>query len=227
MSIPLLDPAVAAVYPLVAHVAALFGPIGGAATAIVVCTAALRLLLHPLTRAAVRGERARAALAPRMAELQRRHAKDPSKLRAELTNLYRDAGTSPLAGCLPALAQSPVFLVWYRIFTAPAIAGQPNALLSHGFLGAPLATHLIGAHALVFVPLLAILAVVAVVTMRRTRRIAAATGAATPPWPLLALPFASLVSAAFLPLAAVLYLATTMTWTAVENAALRRGLPAR
>jgi membrane protein insertase Oxa1/YidC/SpoIIIJ len=49
-------------------------PIGGAVAAIVVLTLLVRLALHPLVRAAVRGERARAALAPRVAELRRTHA---------------------------------------------------------------------------------------------------------------------------------------------------------
>ncbi len=39
-------------------------------------------------------------------------------------------------------------------------------------------------------------------------------------------PFFILISAAVLPLAAVLYLLTTTTWTTAENALLRRGLPA-
>ena len=55
-----------------------------AAAAIVVCTLAVRLALHPLARAAVRGERVRARLAPRMAELQGRHGRDPERLRREL-----------------------------------------------------------------------------------------------------------------------------------------------
>src|SRR5215468_2542744 len=98
MPVPLLDTAVAAVYPLVTKLAAMLQPVGGAATAIVVCTAVLRLLVLPLTRAAVRGERSRAALAPRVRALQRRFRQDPARLRAELFRLYQDAGVSPLAG---------------------------------------------------------------------------------------------------------------------------------
>ncbi|MFC7483519.1 hypothetical protein ACFQX7_30775 [Luedemannella flava] len=48
-----------------------------------------------------------------------------------------------------------------------------------------------------------------------------------PPRLLLALPFLSVASAFVMPLAAVLYLATTLAWTAMENVVLRRGLPAR
>ena len=38
-------------------------------------------------------------------------------------------------------------------------------------------------------------------------------------------PFTILISAAFLPLAAGMYLATSTAWTAAENALLKRGLP--
>jgi YidC/Oxa1 family membrane protein insertase len=218
MSVPLLDAAVGAAYPLVIRLTTLPG---GAAAAIVLCTAALRLALHPLTRAAVRGERRRARLAPQVRELRSRYARRPDKLRAELAALYAD--TSPLAGLLPLLAQAPFFLILYRTFTAPRIAGAPNGLLQHTFLGAPLSTHLAG-DVLVFVPLLLVLAAVAAVTARRATRIAAATDAPRPPGAGI-LPYASLLSATFLPLAAVLYLATTLSWTAAENVLLRRGYP--
>jgi YidC/Oxa1 family membrane protein insertase len=226
MLIPLLDTAVAAVYPAVTSVAAALSPLGGAAAAIVVCTAALRLLVLPLTLAAVRGERARAALAPQVRRLQQRHSGDPARLRAELAALHQNAGVSPVAGCLPVLAQAPLFMAWYRIFTAPRIAGHTNMLLAQPLLGAPLSTRLLGGgHPLVFVPLLLGLAVLGLLSARRTGRIAASTGTPPAPLALRLLPFSSLLSAAVLPLAAVWYLLVTLSWTAAENKMLRRGLP--
>jgi YidC/Oxa1 family membrane protein insertase len=228
MSVPLLDTAVATVYPLVAKLAATLQPIGGAATAIVVCTAVVRLLLLPLTRAAVRGERSRAALAPRVRALQRRFHQDPARLRAELAKLYRDAGVSPLAGFLPLLLQAPAFMACYRIFTAAQVAGRPNDLLAQRFLGAALSTRLFGGgHLLVFLPLLLALGLLAALSLRRARQVAAATDAPAPRGAFALLPFASPVSALLMPLAAVLYLVTTLAWTAVENVLLRRGLPPR
>ena len=138
MSIPLLDGAVTAVYPFVVHLATVLSPVG----AIVLCTALLRFLLLPLTLAAVRGERSRVALAPRIAALRKQHAKDPARLGTELAELYRSTGTSPFAGFLPLLLQSPTFIVWYRIFTAPRIGGHANApagarVSRGGTVGAP------------------------------------------------------------------------------------------
>jgi YidC/Oxa1 family membrane protein insertase len=228
MSVPLLDTAVAAVYPLVTKLAAMLQPIGGAATAIVVCTAVLRLLVLPLTRVAVRGERSRAALAPRVRALQRRFRQDPARLRAELSRLYQDAGVSPLAGYLPLLLQAPALMVGYRIFTTARLAGRPNDLLAQQFLGAPLSTRLLGGgHPLAFLPLLLALGLLAVLSLRRARQVAAATDAPAPRGALALLPFASPLSALLLPLAAVLYLAATLTWTTAENVLLRRGRPPR
>lgn len=210
MSIPLLDAAVSVAYPIVLHVAT---ALGGAAVAIVLCTLAVRLLLLPLSRAAARGERARAALAPQVQELRRKHAKEPERLLTELSTLYRSAGTSPFAGLLPTLLQAPFLLVAYRLFLSPTIGGQPNALLHSQFFGAPLSAHLFGQPA-VFLPFLVLLAVLAWLAMRRMDRSAGLFRL---------LPFGALVAAAVLPLAGVLYLVTTMTWTGTVEVWLRRG----
>lgn len=207
MSIPLLDDAVGVAYPIAVAIAGL----GGAALAIVVCTLALRALLLPLTLAGLRGERARAALAPRIQELRRTHAKDPARLGQELTALHREAGVSPFAGLLPAFLQAPFFLVVYRIFVSSSVGGHANALLHSTFLGAALSAHLVAAP-LVFAPFLVILAVLGWLTVRRNgiRGLAAV------------FPFGTVVAAAFVPLAAVLYLVTSTAWTGTVEAWLRR-----
>jgi YidC/Oxa1 family membrane protein insertase len=227
MSIPLLDDLVAVAYPFVAHLAAALDGAGGAATAIVVCTVALRLLLLPLTIAAVRGERSRLRLAPQMLALRQRYGSDPVRLRSELLALHQREGASPLAGLLPMVLQAPFFLIWYRVFTVPQVADVPNVLLAHRFLGTELTAHLIGGQLAAFLPLVLALVALGAVNVWRGRRIAAASG--TPPLsgPFLALPFLSVASAFFLPLAAVLYIATTTAWSTLENVVLRRGLPSR
>ncbi|MGY1435945.1 YidC/Oxa1 family membrane protein insertase [Streptomyces reniochalinae] len=213
------------------------------AAAIVVCTLCVRLALHPLARAAVRGERGRAAPAPRVAELQRKHRRDPDLLRREMSALHAREGVSPVAGCLPTLLQLPVFFVMYHVSTTD------DALLEHTLLGAPLGGRWadalghggpLGAQGLVYAGLFALTLAVASWTYARTRRAAVrtagtqgATGGAgvdrTVPRPaaltrlLPLLSFATVVTVAVVPLAAALYVVTSMTWTAVERAALRAG----
>ncbi|MET8063402.1 membrane protein insertase YidC [Micromonospora sp. NPDC005313] len=236
-----LHSAASAAATVVTWLADVLAPLtGGAATAaaIVLFTVAVRLLISPLTVAQVRGERRRTALAPEVRELQRRYADDPARLQSEVFALYRDAGASPVAGCLPALLQAPFFLVMYRVFATGD--GAPE-LLGERLAGVPLGWHLgdglAGPVPLVFGVLLAALLALAWWSSRRTRRAAAATGAVagTPAegpgaavlgrlLPLL--PYGTVLVALVVPLAAVLYLVTTTAWTALEQVVLRRPQPA-
>ncbi|MFG3711281.1 YidC/Oxa1 family membrane protein insertase [Micromonospora sp. NPDC047730] len=209
---------------------------GGAATAaaIVVLTVAVRLLISPLTLAQVRGERRRAALAPEVRDLQRRYAHDPARLQGELFAFYRANGASPVSGCLPMLLQAPVLLVMYRLFTT---VDGGTGLLAERLAGVPLGHHLgdgLGGAVLpLFGVLLAALLALAWWTSRRMRRAAAATGtvagaptegpgAAVLGRLLPLLPYATVLVALVLPLAAVIYLVTTTAWSALEQAVLRR-----
>lgn len=200
-----LDAAVSIAYHLVFDFADPLGP----ALAVVAATAALRLLLLPLTFRQVRAERARAALAPQLAQLRERHRDDAATLARETMALHRSAGVSMFAGLLPALVQAPFFLVLYQLFLSPSIPGT--------LFGAPLGSRwiiggLFGPHDLVFWALLALLAGLAWWSSRRLRG----------GMPVLRLlPYFTLVVAATAPLAAGLYLLTTTAWTAAENAVLR------
>ncbi|MGW3182428.1 membrane protein insertase YidC [Kitasatospora xanthocidica] len=217
-----LDPAVAVAHAVVAAVAHLVPT----ALAIVLFTVAVRLALHPLARAAARGERARARLAPKVAALQRKHRDRPERLREALAEMYRKEQVSPFAGCLPVLVQIPFFSVMYRLFTTP------NDLLDHTLFGVPLGLHVTGAQGAgqwaVFGVLFAGLAAVGVVNFRRARRTAAAAAATAQPAPqpgaglLPYLSFGSVLFAALVPVAAVLYLLTTGVWSAAERAWLYR-----
>ncbi len=195
------------------------------ALAIVAFTVAVRLLVHPLSRAAVRGEKARAALAPEMRVLTEKYGKDRVKLQEKTLELYRSNGTSMLAGCLPALVQVPFFMVMYRLVTTP------NPLLDGTLLGVPLGTHWFGvwAHTPVFLALFAVLTGVAFATSRWQAAVAAqnaavSNGGPQPPFARLLrlLPFGTVPIAAVLPLAAGIYLVTTTTWTLLERAFLYR-----
>ncbi|WP_328343393.1 YidC/Oxa1 family membrane protein insertase [Micromonospora sp. NBC_00421] len=228
---PVHDAAVAA-GSFVGWLAELLTPLGGVATAaaIVLFTVAVRLLISPLTVAQVRGERRRAALAPQLRQLRQRYAGDPAKLQSEMFALYRRAGASPVAGCLPALLQAPFFLVMYRLFgTGDGAAGLLDARLAGVPLGWHLGDGLSPSVLVVFGVLLAALLGSARFLSRRAQRTAASADAPTdqPGAALLArviplLPYGTVLVALVVPLAAVLYLVTTTGWTAAEHLLLRR-----
>ncbi|MEU6814832.1 membrane protein insertase YidC [Streptomyces sp. NPDC046860] len=207
------------------------------AAAIVLFTALVRLAAHPLARAAARGQRARAALQPRLAELRRRHARDPERLRRAVLELHTEAKVSPFSGILPGLLQLPAFFLLYHLFSSTTIGGEPNALLGHDLFIAPLGGHwtdaaggdLFGAAGLVYLVLFAVVAAVSTVTCVRARRAAAGSpagaGEAVPGLGAVGkvapfLSFLTLVTVAVVPLAAALYVVTSTTWSAVERAML-------
>ncbi|GIH24949.1 protein translocase component YidC [Acrocarpospora phusangensis] len=202
-------------------VAALTGLTGGL-LAIVLFTVGVRLLLLPLGLRQARAQRIKVRLAPDVAELRKRFARNPERFQRELSSLYAREGTSLFAGFGSALAQLPFFLVMYRLFVSATIAGQPNLLLAQSAIGVPLGDHfgavlahsgLFGAPALVFLGLFALLALVAWQASRLTPE--------TPGMPMSKLfrllPFGTVIAAGFLPLAAGIYLLVSTAWTTAER----------
>ncbi|MFJ3893904.1 YidC/Oxa1 family membrane protein insertase [Streptomyces sp. NPDC090083] len=217
---------------LVEQLADLLHPLFGAtaaAAAIVLFTALVRLLVHPLARAAARGRRARARLQPRVAELRKRYAKQPEKLQKAVLELHAKEKVSPFSGLLPSLLQLPAFFLLYRLFSG----GGDGGLLSHRLFAAPLdgrwadalaADGPFGPAGLVHVGLFLAVAAVATFTYVRTRRTTAAapagpgTGALGKVLPLLS--YGTLVTVAVVPLAVALYVVTSAAWSAVERVVL-------
>jgi YidC/Oxa1 family membrane protein insertase len=226
-----------AAYHVVLGLATVMSPLLGslaAAAAIAAFTMAVRLLLAPLSYRAMKGMDAQAKLAPQVQALRQRHAGQPEAFQRALTALYRAEGTSVYAGCLPTLLQWPFFSVMYLVFRSPVIDGARNVLLAHDLFGAPLGGHWLGgagpfsAQGAVFAGLFLLLAGVGWLAARMTRKLSpptagTGTGASQLPATLARVtPFLTVAIAAFVPLAAGLYLATTTAWTLAERAILRR-----
>ncbi|MFG3091067.1 YidC/Oxa1 family membrane protein insertase [Streptomyces antibioticus] len=224
---------------LVGHLADLLNPLFGAsaaAAAIVLFTALVRLLVHPLSRASARGQKARTALQPKIAELRSKHAKHPERLQKAVLELHAEEKVSPLSGCLPSLFQLPAFFVLYHLFSNSSIGGARNELLDHQLLAAPLGGRwsdalagdgLVGGAGLVYLGLFALVAVVAGFNYVRAKRMplpatggqeVPGMGALTKVMPFMS--FFTLVTVAVVPLAAALYVVTSSTWSAVERAVL-------
>jgi len=222
-------------YHVVVSLAQLLTPLAGGlatAAAIVVFTMAVRLLLSPLSYHAFRGQAGMSALQPKVAELRKRYGSQPERLQRELAALYQGEGGTMLAGCLPLLLQLPFFSIMYRLFLSRTVDGSGNWLLTRDLLATPLGSHwLTGAgpasiQGLLFLALFALLAGVGFVTTRVTRAAGPAVAAAPGQPAALGMlsrivPYTTVVIAAFVPLAAGIYLLTTTSWTAAERAFFR------
>ncbi|HEX3308363.1 MAG TPA: membrane protein insertase YidC [Streptosporangiaceae bacterium] len=221
-----------AAYHLVSGLTGILTPaLGGlaAVAAIVAFTMAVRLLLMPLSLRALRGQAAQARLAPQLVALRQRYGKQPERLQREMAALYKREGTSMFAGFAPLLLQWPFLSVMYLLFRSPTVGGTANTLLTHDLLGVPLGAHwlsgagplaLAGAHGVVFVGLFALLATLCWLSARLGRLMTAQVTGATAGGPGLlvrALPYVTVVIAAFAPLAAGIYLLTTLAWSLAER----------
>src|SRR6266849_5329301 len=206
-----------AAYHLVSGLTGILTPVLGglaAVAAIGAFTMAVRVLLLPLSLRALRGQAVQARLAPQLQALRQRFARQPERLQREMAALYRREGTSLFAGFTPLLLQWPFLSVMYLLFRSPQVGGQANTLLSRGLFG--------------------LLAVLCWATARLGRQLAAhaaspvqvttGAGVAQAAAPaggggllLKALPYLTVVVAAFAPLAAGIYLVTSLAWSLAER----------
>ncbi|MFB9450217.1 YidC/Oxa1 family membrane protein insertase [Dactylosporangium vinaceum] len=186
----------------------LAGVLGSVPAAIVVASLVLRAGLLPLSVRAYRAERIRASLAPALAGLRKRHGHEPVVLAEKSAALMREAGSGPFAGLLPMLAQAPFAWVLYREFTNGGMRG-------YDLLGADLTQRLSAQPALLAGWL--IVCALAGIAVWNVRQLPEGS-----PRYVRVLSFGTVVFAAFVPVAAGIYLVTTGLWTAVERWYFRR-----
>jgi YidC/Oxa1 family membrane protein insertase len=224
-----------AAYHLVSGLTGVLTPVLGglaAVAAIIAFTMAVRVLLMPLSLRALRGQAVQARLAPQLQALRQRYAKQPERLQREMSALYKREGTSMFAGFTPLLLQWPFLSVMYLLFRSPLVGGKPNTLLSRDLFGVPLGTHwLSGAGpaslpGVVFLGVFALLAGLCWLSARLSRAMTAPAGGTAGTAPAMTgrsgllvkvLPYLTVVIAAFAPLAAGIYLITSLAWSLAER----------
>jgi YidC/Oxa1 family membrane protein insertase len=91
--------------------------------AIIVLTAAIRVVLFPLTHKSTVAMRRMQTLQPKMKAIQERYQerakKDPqvrARMNQELMQLYKQEKVNPMGGCLPIVAQMPILFALYTLF---------------------------------------------------------------------------------------------------------------
>lgn len=82
---------------------------------IVLLTLAVRIVFTPLTVRGTKSMLEMRKIQPELKKLQAKHKGDRAALNEEVQALYRTHKINPLGGCLPLLAQAPVFLVMYQV----------------------------------------------------------------------------------------------------------------
>jgi len=94
---------------------ALYKLIPNYGVAIIVLSAATKLLFYPLTQASLRSMKIMHHLQPQIKEMQEKYKNDPMKLNQAMMALYKENKVNPMSGCLPMLLQVPVFIGLYNV----------------------------------------------------------------------------------------------------------------
>ena len=81
--------------------------------AIIALTITVRFGMYPLTMKQLRASKAMQELQPKLAELQRKYAKDKQALAREQMRMYKESGVSPMGCLVPMLVQMPI---WIALF---------------------------------------------------------------------------------------------------------------
>ncbi len=95
---------------------------------IIILTIIVRIVLSPMTYKSYLSQAKMKVIRPEVQEINEKFSKDPMKRQQETMKLYGKAGVNPMAGCLPAVLQIPVFYALFSFFPA-AIALRQQSFL--------------------------------------------------------------------------------------------------
>ena len=84
--------------------------------AIILLTIIVRLVLSPVLYKSYVSQAKMRVLKPEITALNEKYKNDATKRQQETMKLYTKAGASPVAGCIPALLQMPVFFALFYFF---------------------------------------------------------------------------------------------------------------
>ena len=112
----------------------LYEDVGNYGLAIILATLGVRILFFPLSQRSMMSMRKMQRLQPQMNAIKARYkgVKDVQKrqeMNAEVMQLYKDNGVSPLGGCLPMLLQMPVLFGFYSAISVSITARQAPFVL--------------------------------------------------------------------------------------------------
>ena len=83
--------------------------------AIILVTMLTKILTYPATRAQFKSMKKMQELQPKTKALKEKYKDNPTKLNQETMELYKKYKVNPLGGCLPMLAQMPIFIAFYIV----------------------------------------------------------------------------------------------------------------
>jgi len=75
----------------------------------------VKAIFHPLTKKSMVSMQRMKELQPKLQKIRDKYKDDPQRMNRETMKMYKETGFNPLSGCLPLLAQMPVFFALYQV----------------------------------------------------------------------------------------------------------------
>ena len=83
---------------------------------ILLLSALVKVVFHPLTASSMKSMRAMQRIQPEIEKIRKKYESDPQKMNTAVFALYKENKVNPLGGCLPLLIQMPVLFSLYQVF---------------------------------------------------------------------------------------------------------------
>ncbi|MFW5906683.1 MAG: membrane protein insertase YidC, partial [Desulfobia sp.] len=83
--------------------------------AIIMTTFIVKAIFWPISHKGMKSMKTMQKLQPKMAKLREKYKDDKETLNKEMMQLYRTYKVNPVGGCLPLVAQIPVFVALYKV----------------------------------------------------------------------------------------------------------------
>jgi YidC/Oxa1 family membrane protein insertase len=94
--------------------------------AIILLTLIIRSIMFPLQFKSFRSMKKMQKIQPELTKLKEKYKDDPQRMQKETMAAFKKAGANPLGGCLPLIAQMPIFFAFYQVlYNAEEFVGSP------------------------------------------------------------------------------------------------------
>lgn len=86
------------------------------AIAIILLTVIIKIILYPLSRQSIKGQKSLQDLQPKIEDIKQKYSDDRERMGREMMQLYKDHKVNPLSSCLPLLLQLPFLIAVFHVF---------------------------------------------------------------------------------------------------------------
>jgi len=107
---------------------------GNYGVAILIIAVVIKIVLLPFQMKSKRGMMRQSRLQPKIAEIQKKHGANKTKLNEEMTKLYKEEGVNPASGCLWSILPLPIMFALFYVIRQPLtlMMGVEPSLLKEG-----------------------------------------------------------------------------------------------